>query len=399
MKFSFFMMPLHRPAENPALAFDRDIALIHRADALDFDEFFIGEHHSGGWETMPAPEMVLAKAAAHAHRIRLGTSVISLPFHHPFHVAERMAFLDHLTRGRVILGVGPCNLITDKKLFGMTNEQLHPMLAESADIIVRLLESPDPIDHEGRFWSFKGMRLQLRSYQQPRLPLAIASSGNPVSLELAGRYGMLLLSPAGKNRRNAELWNSVEAAAAKNGVSATRDNWRLATSVYLAESREEAWADVEQGIGRDMEYFFAIGLKAPYESYPGQPAHEITPRSGADRRDWIIGTPDDAIARIERLQAETGGFGGLMLTTHEWTGTEKLRRSLELFARYVMPHFRGHTRSYLDEWRRLRQAAAEGGVKLDREDRPTNLARSEDLSRETRGLGEPPPSGNLKKVL
>jgi limonene 1,2-monooxygenase len=372
------MMPLHLPSENPALAFDRDISLIHYADALDFDEFFIGEHHSGGWETMPAPEMALAKAAAHAQRIRLGTSVISLPFHHPFHVAERMAFLDHLTRGRVILGVGPCNLITDKKLFGMTNEQLHPMLAESADIIVRLLESPDPIDYEGRFWSFKQMRLQLRSYQQPRLPLAIASSGNPVSLELAGKYGMLLLSPAGKNRRNAELWNTVEAAAARHGVKSSRDNWRIATCVYLAESREEAWADVEEGIRRDMEYFFAIGLKAPYESYPGQPSHEITPRSGADRRDWIIGTPEDAIAQIERMQAESGGFGGLMLTTHEWTATEKLRKSLELFARYVMPHFRGHTRSYRDEWQRLRKAAAEGGVKIDGEGRPSNLVRSED---------------------
>ena len=380
MKFSFFMMPLHLPAENPALAFDRDISLIHYADALDFDEFFIGEHHSGGWETMPAPEMVLAKAAAHAHRIRLGTSVISLPFHHPFHVAERMAFLDHLTRGRAILGVGPCNLISDKKLFGLPNEKLYPMLAESVDIIVRLLESPDPIDYEGRFWSFKEMRLQLRSYQQPRIPLAIASSGNPVSVELAGKYGMLLLSPAGKNRKSAEQWTNVEAAAAKHGVKTSRDNWRIATCVYLAESREEAWADVEAGIGRDMEYFFAIGLKAPYESYPGQPAHEITPRSGADRRDWIIGTPDDAIAQIERMQAETGGFGGLMLTTHEWTGTEKLRKSLELFARYVMPHFRGHTLGYSDEWKRIQRAAAEGGVKLDREGQASNLVRSEELS-------------------
>ena len=125
---------------------------------------------------MPAPEMVLAKASAHAHRIRLGTSVISVPFHHPFHVAERMAFLDHLTRGRAILGVGPCALVTDKKLFGLPNEKLYPMMAESVDIIVRLLETPEPIDYDGRFWSFKQMRLQLRSYQQPRMPLAIASS-------------------------------------------------------------------------------------------------------------------------------------------------------------------------------------------------------------------------------
>ena len=165
MKFSFFMMPIHLPSENPALAFDRDISLIHYAEELDFDEFFIGEHHSGGWENMPAPELALAKAAAHAKRIRLGTSVINTPFHHPFHVAERMAFLDHLTRGRAILGVGPSALVTDKKLFGLDNERLHPMLNESVEVIVRLLESPEPIDHHGEFWSFEGMRLQLRSYR------------------------------------------------------------------------------------------------------------------------------------------------------------------------------------------------------------------------------------------
>jgi limonene 1,2-monooxygenase len=377
MYFSIFMMPLHYPTENPSLAFDRDIELIRYADELGFDEFFIGEHHSGGWETMPAPEMALAKAAAHAHRIRLGTSVISVAFHHPFHVAERMAFLDHLTRGRAILGVGPCALVTDKKLFGLPDAKLYPMMAESVEIIVRLLESTEPIDFDGKFWSFKQMRLQLRSYQQPHMPLAIASSGNAISLELAGKYGMIFLSPAGKNVRNnqtkAEQWNKVESIATQHGTKTSRDNWRIATCIYLAESKEKAWRDVEASIKRDMEYFFSIGLKAPYELYPGQPASEITPRSGADRRDWIIGTPDDAIAHIERMQAETGGFGGLMMTTHEWTSSEKIRRSMEMFARYVMPYFRGHTRGYRDEWRHIQQAAAGGGIKVDGTAQPSNL--------------------------
>ncbi|HEX6769576.1 MAG TPA: hypothetical protein VF208_09515, partial [Candidatus Binatia bacterium] len=105
-----------------------------------------------------------------------------------------------------------------------------------------------------------------------------------------------------------------------------------------------------------------------------QPFSEITPRSGADRRDWIIGTPDDAIRQIERMQQETGGFGGLLLSTHEWASTEKLRRSYELFARYVMPHFRGHTAVYRDEWRAIQQANANGGFKLADIDQPSNLA-------------------------
>ena len=144
-----------------------------------------------------------------------------------------------------ILGVGPCALVTDKNLFGLATEKLYPMMAESVEIIVRLLESPDPIDYDGQYWKLTQMRLQLRSYQQPRMPLAIASSGNPISLELAGKYGMLLLSPAGKNVRNnqskSNQWNSVATIAAKHGAVTSRDNWRLATCVYLADSREEAW--------------------------------------------------------------------------------------------------------------------------------------------------------------
>ena len=141
MKFSFFMMPIHHPSESPALTFQRDIGLIRLADELGFDEFFIGEHHSGGWETMPVPEMTLAMAAAHAKRIRLGTSVVSLPYHHPFQVAERIVFLDHLTQGRAILGVGPSNIYSDRKMYGIPVEQLYEMTAESAEVIVRLLES------------------------------------------------------------------------------------------------------------------------------------------------------------------------------------------------------------------------------------------------------------------
>lgn len=282
-----------------------------------------------------------------------------------------------ISREDAILGVGPCALVTDKNLFGLRNEKLYPMMAESVEIIVRLLESTEPIDYDGRFWKIRQMRLQLRSYQQPRMPLAIASSGNPVSLELAGKHGMLFLSPAGKNVRNnqtkAEQWKKVESIAAAHGTPMSRHNWRIATCVYLAESREEAWRDVEANLGRDMVYFASIGLKAPYESYPGQPLYEITPRSGADRRDWIIGTPDDAIVEIERLQSETGGFGGLLLATHEWTSTEKLRRSYELFARYVMPHFRSHTQGYRDEWRRIQDVVANGGLNVEVAG-PSNLA-------------------------
>ena len=151
MKFSFFMMPIHQPKESPSLAFDRDIRLVNFADMLGFDEFFIGEHHSGGWETIPCPEMALAKASATAKRIKLGTSVINLPFHHPYHVAERIVFLDHLSMGRAMLGIGPSSLISDKRLFRINPNVMWNMMEESLEIILNLFEKSDPFDFDGKF--------------------------------------------------------------------------------------------------------------------------------------------------------------------------------------------------------------------------------------------------------
>lgn len=366
MKFAFFMMPIHLPTENPSLAFGRDIDLINYAEELGYDEFYVGEHHSAAWESIPSPEMFLAKAAATATRIRLGTSVINLPFHHPFHVAERIAFLDHLTRGRVTLGVGPSALPPDIKLFNIPFADLRPMMNESIDIIVKLLESPDPICYEGKFWQLKDMALQLRSYQQPRLPLAIATGGSANALELAAKYGMHLFSAGNRVPPQGSLplekqWAFVEQAASKHGTTVSRENWRIATYVHVADTREQAWDDIQAGAYRDVhDYFMTIGGKAGFEAYPGQPEEEITVGSVADMRGWIIGNPDDVIEKIEALDKRGGGIGGIMQTTHEWMPEAKYRHSLELFARYAMPHFRGHTADLKREWERTKAASKAG---------------------------------------
>ena len=273
MNFSFFMMPLHVPGDNPSLAFQRDIELIAYVDHLGFDEFWIGEHHSAGWETMPAPEMALAKASALAPRIRLGTSVISLPFHHPFHVAERMAFLDHLTNGRAILGVGQSNLQPDIKLFNIPVQDLRPMMFESIDIIVKLLESPEPISYEGRYWTINDMALQLRSYQQPRLPLGMATTGTRASIELAGKYGMIMLSPVGRTPPGgvppAERWGVYAESAREHGHTPAKENMRAVSWFHLSDTREQAWDDVRETAMRDTHYFATIGGTAGYAEYSG----------------------------------------------------------------------------------------------------------------------------------
>lgn len=357
MKFGFFMMPSHSHRDNPTLAFERDLQLIEYAEGLGFDEFWVGEHHSGGWETIPAPDIFLAAAATRTRRIRLGTAVINLPYHHPFHVAERMAFLDHLAYGRIMLGCGPGVLSPDIKLFGLDPTELRPMMNESLEIILKLYREDGPVSYEGKYWQIRDMEIQVKPYQQPHLPVFLVSSGSGNSVREAARHGLPVISgvftlPTALGLR--QQWDLYEQEARARGHSVSRDEWRLSTNIYLADSTEEAIRDIASGAMAEMrQYFFNNGGKPTYEAYPGQPADEITIEQVIAQRRWIIGDPDYCVRRIKELQEETGGFGALLMVAVEWTSTEKWRRSLELFARYVMPQFKGTLRGIQRAWERM----------------------------------------------
>lgn len=144
MKFGVFMMPFHREVENPTLALDWDLELIEWLDTLGYDEAYIGEHHSDRWETISSPEVSIIAAAGRTRNIRLGTGVISLPYHHPYMVASRMVLLDHLTKGRVILGVGPGALTSDAVMSGIEPARQRAMMDQSLNIIMRCSPRPNP---------------------------------------------------------------------------------------------------------------------------------------------------------------------------------------------------------------------------------------------------------------
>ena len=378
MKFGLFMMPSHSTRDNPTLAFERDLQLIEYTERLGFDEFWVGEHHSGGWETIPAPDIFLAVAASRTKRIRLGTAVINLPYHHPFHVAERMAFLDHLTYGRVMLGCGPGVLGPDIQLFGLDPADLRPMMNESVDIILKLYREDGLVSHEGDYWQIKDMEVQIKPYQQPHLPIYLVSSGSGNSIKVAAERGLPVIS-AIFNLPGAldvsEQWSAYEEQANRAGHSVSRDDWRVGNFVvYLAGTMEEAVNDVSQAaMSEAHQYFFQTGGKPTYEAYPGQPAEEITFEQVAQQRNWIIGDPDYCVRRIEELEAATGGFGGLLMLTVEWTSTEKWYRSLELFTRYVMPRFNGSLRGINNSYQRMVEdnrlgrlpVARSGAVRVD----------------------------------
>lgn len=342
MKFGIFMAPFHRPGENPTLALERDLELIQWLDVLGFDEAYIGEHHSAGWETIGSPEVFMATAAERTRRIKLGTGVISLPYHHPYMVAHRMILLDHLTRGRVILGVGPGALASDALMFGINPERQREMMDESLGVIIRLFESTVPLTVKSDWFELNEAVLQLRPYQQPSIPVAVASVQSPAGVMVAGKYGAGVLSlsvPRDTVRKTTlkELWTIGEETAEKHGKTLRREDWSLVVSVHLAESRKEAIEDVRLGSGRELNEYFGATLGQPT---PNLPADQVVDFM-AEHKHWIVGTPDDCIAVIKELQEMSGGFGGFMIRVSDWATREKILHSYELFARYVMPHFQG----------------------------------------------------------
>ena len=344
MKFGIFLGPFHRVGENPTLAMDRDMELIEWLDYLGYDEAWIGEHHSAGWEIISSPEIFMGVAADRTRHIKLGSGVISLPYHHPMMVANRMVQLDHMTHGRVMLGVGPGALPGDAYMMGIPHETQRERMDEALGIILRLFTESEPITYKSDWFELNEGLLQLRPYQKPYMPVAVASVQTPAGVTLAGKHGAAVLTitvPRDPSAGPADLqglWNIAEESAAEHGKTVNRDDWRLVLPVHLAESRKEAMDDARVGSGRYLREYSeqTNGRQAGFDG----PLEQIIDNM-VDRGAWIVGTPDDCIEAIHRLNEQSGGFGGFLVQTIDWAPRDKMLRSYELLARYVMPEFQG----------------------------------------------------------
>ena len=350
LRFGIFLAPFHPAGENPTLALQRDLGLIEHLDHLGFDEAWVGEHHSAGSEIIASPEIFIAAAAERTRNIRLGTGVISLAYHNPLWVAERMVLLDHLTRGRVMLGVGPGSLPTDSAMIGLNPTQTRELLETNLDVVMRLLRTDEPVTVDTGTHKLFDARLHLRPYSDPHFDVAVAAVASPTGPRLAGQHGVGLLSIGATLTADgfdalAHHWNVMEERAAARGTTVDREKWRLVGLMHIAETREQAYRDVEHGIEQWFRYFQRVAA-FPQMAVDGGDLKEMI--------DFIneagigaIGTVEDAKAQVQRLVDQSGGFGAFLLLAHEWANPEATRRSFELVAQHVMPEFQGQAWSTL----------------------------------------------------
>jgi limonene 1,2-monooxygenase len=344
LRFGTFLAPFHPVGQNPTLALQRDLELITRLDELGFDEAWIGEHHSAGYETIASPEVFIATAAERTRRIRLGTGVSSLPYHHPFLLADRMVLLDHLTRGRVMLGCGPGALPSDAFMLGIDPLQQRRMMEEALEAILALLQDDEPVTRQTDWFTLNSARLQLRPFSPDGLEVAVAAQVSPSGPRAAGRFGLGLLSLGATTAGGFDVlgshWQVMEERAAEFGTTVDRRRWRLVGPMHLAETEEQARGEVAYGLADWVDYFQRVA------ALPLAPAG----LSGDDMVDAlngtglaVIGTPDMAIAQLQRLIDQSGGFGTYLFMAHEWADRLATLRSYELFAKEVMPLFQGST--------------------------------------------------------
>ncbi len=334
LRFGAFCGPHHPLNENPTLTLQRDLELAEHLDYLGFDELWYGEHHSAGWELIASPEIMIAAAAERTKRIKLGSAVTSVPYHHPLMIAERYSQLDHMTRGRVMLGMGPGSLASDAKMMGIPVSKQRDMMDEGIDVLVRLMRG-ETVTAKTDWFTLDNARIHMTPYSRPGIEMIAASTVSPTGSRAAGRNGIGMLSfgatSGGAFDALSANWNIAEDVAKASGQTVDRKNWRLVAPMHIAPTREQARKEVEFGVEGWADYLRNVAA-LPIVPGGGDVIDALMSSHMA-----VIGTPDDAVAQIKRLQAQSGGFGTLVLFAHNWADWAETKRSYEMFARFVIP--------------------------------------------------------------
>jgi limonene 1,2-monooxygenase len=346
LRFGAFLAPHHPIGEHPLLQYRRDLDLVAHLDRLGYDEFWCGEHHSSGWEMIASPEMFLAAAGERTGRIKLGTGVVSLPYHHPFNVAQRMVQLDWMTGGRAMFGSGPGALSSDAYMLGIDPMTQRDRQDEAIGVIRRLLKG-ERVTARSEWFTLQDAALQMLPLQED-MPFVVASQISPSGMTLAGKYGIGIISIGSMSSEGLQAlptqWGFAEAAAKKHGQVVDRANWRVLLSWHIAETRQKAREEARDGLFRHHNEYISGTLQRPGAKPFKTPDEAVDKTAFVEGAAATIGTPDDLVKTIKNVLKVSGGFGTVVGFAHDWANPEDTMRSWDLVARYVVPEINGYLR-------------------------------------------------------
>jgi alkanesulfonate monooxygenase SsuD/methylene tetrahydromethanopterin reductase-like flavin-dependent oxidoreductase (luciferase family) len=355
MKIGTFMMPNHPPGRDFAQGHYHNLDYLEFLDEIGFEEAWIGCHYTVPREPNPAPDLLVAQALLRTKRIRVSPGGYMLPYHHPAELAHRIAWLDHISRGRCYIGIGSGSIPTDFGLFDIDfiAGENRAMTEESLEIMRRLWTSTEPFEFAGKYWTVRRpaddgdlYRMHIWPYTKPYPQIAIAGfSPSSPTLELAGRNGFIPLSLSFGNTYLASHWRAVEKGVAAVGRKADRGIWRVGRDVYVADTDREAWNKVLNGtIGDQYRNFWLpvlkrIGMLATCKHDPNVADSDVTVEYMMEHN-MCIGSPETVERKIRRIEEFSGGFGCLLMISYDHLDDmQGWRESTSRLAQEIMPKF------------------------------------------------------------
>lgn len=353
LKLGFFIQPVHPPPRCYADVLREDREAVVLADRLGYREAFIGEHLVDAAETITSSLAFIAHLADACPTITFGTGVLPLANYHPAMAAAQVAMVDHLVKGRLVLGVGP-GVPGDAEAIGDLGSDRHRKTQEALDHMRRIWSEEPPYRIEGEFYRTStersldreiGVGVALRPLQRPHPPIAITSirpdSRGPY---MAGARGWTGISATyvGAHVVRVQIHGYLEGRRSA-GLSADPSGWRVARSVFVADDEDTARRYAHREDGAHGFYFHVMRTKLArfgavdlMRDRPDQPDSELSPQRCLERL-VIAGTPESVAEQILAFRREVGPFGTLLYTGHDWADPTLARRSMELMANEVWP--------------------------------------------------------------
>jgi alkanesulfonate monooxygenase SsuD/methylene tetrahydromethanopterin reductase-like flavin-dependent oxidoreductase (luciferase family) len=350
MKIGTDISVLAEPGRPDSSVLAEHLALADLAEPLGFDSLFTLEHHFTGYSMSPSPLQTLAYYAAKTTRIMLGTCVIVLPWHDPIRVAEQIAYLDLLCRGRCMFGFGRGAATAEYAGFRVPMEEARARFAEGAQLVVKALRE-ESFEWNGEFYKIPRVSIRPRPMSNPERRF-YASSVSPESAEIMAKlgFGMMVIMQNEWKRAAADIESFRQAAIS---VGHTPSPPLILTNVSCAPTRSEARERAMQYLGAkwdsiDAHYKFSdghLGSVKGYESYGKMAKTYGKLKDPVERQKMtdfyvgiqIVGTPDDCIQQLGELQGLTGTDHVVCDFSYGRMPPDQAELNMRLFAERAMP--------------------------------------------------------------
>ena len=333
MKFGLGLSVQHRPEEPQAARFREHVEQVRLARAVGFSSVWASQHYLSDPFTYFQPIPTLARIAAEARGMALGTGVLLLPLLHPVDIAEQLATLDVISDGRLIFGAGLGYRDAENVALGHDPKERVGRLVEGLEVVERLWGG-EPVTYEGRHFSLRGVRISMRPLQSPRPPIWLAANGD-AGVKRAARLGdTWLINPhttLPMLERQLALFHAERVAAGRPRAAEIP----LMRECYVTESRDNAFAEARPILEPKYKAYQRWEQdKALPEGETWSDAFEELAR---DR--FILGDPARVREEIARYRERLGVTS--MMFRLQWPGMDQARvlRSIRLLGEEVLPHF------------------------------------------------------------